>query len=347
MDRGNDEGIPLSIAVMRALGAALVLVAAAVPLASQAPFDPQGRPNRNQPGPWDNDLLVYRVAADGSTEQRATFPRAGVPTAARLPDGRLIALHQHFPEEHDADFDKVAARFSADDGRSWTEAVVIRVANLPGGMRFPFDPTIVPLPDGRLRLYFTGTIGRRLDVDPPAIHSAISADGVSYTYEPGVRFAIAGRPVIDSAVALHDGAFHLFAPDNGAAGRVAGPGPRAGGPPNPPPPQVPGAPGRAGGGPGAEPGVGYHAVSRDGLTFTREPDVRMPAGRRWLGNVVSEAGALRFFGTGGPGGVWTATSADGRDWRLSFPVDVRGADPAAVSLPGSAWLVIVTGPPRR
>lgn len=342
---------------MRHPAAAVVTAAAlavSVALASpyaQAPFDPNGRPNRSQPGPWNNDLLVYRVSADGSTEQLSTFPRAGVPTAARMADGRLIALHQHFPEDNDADFDKVAVRFSADDGRSWTEARVIRVDGLPDGMRFPFDPTIVPLPDGKLRLYFTGTIGRNLGANPPAIHSALSSDGVSYTYEPGVRFAVAGRPVIDSAAALHVGVFHLFAPDNGAAGAMFGPGPRAGGPPPPPPgppggPPSPGEPGR-GRGPSTEPGVGYHAVSRDGLTFTRESDVRMPAGRRWLGNVVSDAGALRFFGTGGPGGVWTATSTTGRDWRLSFPVDARGADPAAVALPGDAWLVIVTGPPRR
>jgi hypothetical protein len=295
------------------------------PARAQQPFDLAGRPNRSQPGPWNNDVLIYRVEANGAIEQVATFARAGVPTIARLRDGRLVALHQHFPADNDADFDKVAARFSSDEGRSWTDAVVIRVAGLPDGMRFPFDPTVVPLPDGRVRLYFTGTIGRRLDLAPPAIHSAISADAVSYTYEPGVRFSVTDRLVIDSAVTVHNGIFHLFAPDNGPAGRPPQPGPR---------------------GPSLEPGVGYHAVSQDGLTFVRQPDVRMPGGRRWLGNVVSDAGSLRFFGTGGRGGIWTATSDDGRAWVLSFPVDAPGADPGAIRLRDGAWLVIATGPPR-
>jgi len=45
-------------------------------------------------------------------------------------------------------------------------------------MRFPFDPTLVPLPDGRVRLYFTA-IGRlRLNEDQPAIYSAVSPNGV-------------------------------------------------------------------------------------------------------------------------------------------------------------------------
>jgi hypothetical protein len=325
---------------------ALCLVAALAVLgtgvAGQQPFDAAGRPNRSQQGPWNNDLLVYRVASDGATEHLATFSRAGVPTAARMADGRLVALHQHFPEDDDANFDKVAVHFSSDEGRSWTDAVVIRVNGLPAGMRFPFDPTLVPLPDGRVRMYFTGTIGRRIDLDPPTIHSAVSTDAVTYTYEPGVRFGVVDRLVIDCAVALHNGVFHLFAPDNGAAGRLPGPG--AGGVP-PGGRQMPGNAPR-GRGPTLEPGVGYHAVSRDGLTFTREPDVRMPGGRRWLGNVVSDAGALRFFGTGGPGGVWTATSVDGRAWQLSFPVDAQGADPGAVRLRDGAWLVVVTQPSR-
>ncbi|MEK7382403.1 MAG: hypothetical protein AAB262_03865 [Elusimicrobiota bacterium] len=62
---------------------------------------------------------------------------------------------------------------------------------LPDGMRFPFDPTLVPLPDGRIRLYFTGNYGRSFGTNAPAIHSAVSSDGVNYRYEPGVRFAVA------------------------------------------------------------------------------------------------------------------------------------------------------------
>jgi hypothetical protein len=44
----------------------------------------------------------------GTVEKLATFARAGVPTVARLKDDRLVAAHQHFPDDNDADFDKVA-----------------------------------------------------------------------------------------------------------------------------------------------------------------------------------------------------------------------------------------------
>jgi hypothetical protein len=314
-----------------------------------------GRPPAGTPGPWDNDVVVYRADRNDRVEQLATFPRAGVPTVARLSDGRLIAAHQYFPENDDAAFDKVAVRFSADAGRTWTPAVVIRLRGLPEGMRFPFDPTLVPLPDGLVRLYFTSTHqgpGR----DQPAIYSAVSSNGLDFDVEPGRRFGIDGRPVIDSAVVLHNGVFHLYAPDNGA--------------------ELPGPQARGAGQPPGE-GVGYHATSRDGLTFRRDDDVKVDGRRRWLGCAVSNGSVITFFGTGdsglqgpprlgppaGPtsmpsaprpvvpagqarGGIWMATSRDGSGWRLGSPPIVPGADPGVVSMPDAGWLFVVTGPPR-
>jgi hypothetical protein len=119
------------------------------------------QPIPGSPGPWDNDLLVYRVTPDLEVTKIATFPRGGVPTLARLKNDKLIAAHQYFPENDRTNFDKVAVRFSSDEGKTWSEPEVIRVKGLPEGMRFPFDPTLVPLPDGRVRLYFTSLRGRR------------------------------------------------------------------------------------------------------------------------------------------------------------------------------------------
>ena len=271
-------------------------------------------------GPWDNDVLVYRVAANGTAEPMATFERAGVPTLARLADGRLIAAHQHFPADLGPDFDKVAVRFSKDDGRTWTGPQVLQLTGLPEGMRFPFDPTLVPLPDGRVRLYFTSVKRQRINESPPTICSAISRDGVSYEFEPGQRFGIEGRMVIDCAVALHRGVFHLFAPDNGPAGpRRDGERPRD--------------------------GVGYHATSEDGLNFTRVADVRIEGRRHWLGNAQSDGKAITFYGTGE--GIWTGTSEDGVEWKPGATFMVRGADPGAAVARDGTLVLIATSPPRR
>jgi hypothetical protein len=306
----------------------LVFIQAAFAQNEPAPRAPNGRPNRSQHGPWDNDIVVFRVKPGADSQLLATFPRAGVSTAARLKDTRIAVAHQHFPGDNDEDFDKVAVHFSADEGQTWTAPQVIRIAGLPEGMRFPFDPTLVPLPNGAVRLYFTSLDRLRFNADRPAIYSAISTNCVDFTFEPGPRFRIENRPVIDCAVALHDGVFHLFAPDNGEGFNPGGPS----------------RPGHA----RPSQGAGYHATSEDGLNFTRHDDVRIEGRRSWLGAAQSDGGNIRFYGTGGPAGIWTATSADAKAWTIDedFPA-VRGADPGAVKLNDGSWLITATGPPRR
>jgi len=293
------------------------------PLAVSAQ-QPSGAPRREQPGPWDQDVQVYRLGT-GRSEQLATFLRAGVPTLARLADGRLIAAFQHFPADDDRNFDRVAVSFSSDEGRTWTKPEPIAVAGMEAGLARPFDQTLVPLPDGRVRLYFTSNRSPDFRRSVPAIYSASSKDGVCYEFEPGVRFGLEGRVVIDCAVALHGGVFHLIVPDNGTPEEM-----RANEQRREPP----------------RGGSGFHAVSKDGLNFERVADVTMPTQGRWLGNMQSDGGRLAFFGTGP--GPWPATSTDGKTWSTSAATArLPGADPGAVRLKDGAWLVAVTGPPRE
>jgi hypothetical protein len=300
---------------------------------SSPPRDAASRPspsavNTASAGPWDSDVLVFRLGADGKATRTGTFERAGVSSLARMPDGRLIAAYQYFPENDPPGFDKVAVSFSTDEGGSWTNARTISLKGLPEGMRFPFDPTLVALPEGRLRLYFTSRLERPAGENIPAIYSAISGDGINYEFESGTRLAIPGRFVIDCAVILHQGLFHLFAPDNGVQPVLS-----------------------------AVPGNGYHAVSTDGLNFTRMADVTIEGERRWLGCALSDGNNITFWGTSQntgrsnpagsqpEGGIWLASSPDGNKWTLNRSFPVPGADPGAVAARGG-WIVTVTGAPR-
>ncbi|MBM4093656.1 MAG: hypothetical protein FJ276_30260 [Planctomycetes bacterium] len=115
-----------AVAVMAAVMVVLILQTPAVLGQPERPRDGQGEPGQRPPfppegpgreppggGPWNNDVLVYRVSPNGEVVQIATYERVGVPTIARMKDGRLVAAHQHFPANSDADFDKVAVRFSS------------------------------------------------------------------------------------------------------------------------------------------------------------------------------------------------------------------------------------------
>jgi hypothetical protein len=279
-------------------------------------------------------VLIYRLPANGQAEKLATFERAGVPTLARLNDGRLISAFQSFPNDDNRNFDRVAVRYSSDEGKTWTPAAPIVVETMDAGLARPFDPTLVPLPDGRVRLYFTSNRSPDFRRSTPAIYSAISTNGIDYVFEPGVRFAIEDRIVIDCAVTLHAGLFHLFVPDNGSANEFFGG-------------QLRHEPPRG--------GTGYHATSKDGLQFARAEEVTISGGHHWLGNAQSDNPSIIFFGTANHrpgqsdrirGGIWTAASVDGKSWSDLKFIDVPGADPGAVASRDRGWIVAVTGPPR-
>jgi hypothetical protein len=213
-----------------------------------------------RPGPWDNDLLIA-FSKDGVVFERASqfVERGGVPHVVRDGKGRLVAVFQWFPVDRPEAFDRVAAKTSEDEGKTWGEARPIVVKGLPEGYMRPFDPTLVVLEDGRLRLYFTS---HHPDRRTPAIYSAVGSDGVEYEFEPGMRFGVEREFVIDCAAVRVGKTFHLYSPVQDRAGR------------------------------------GYHAVSEDGLAFRRVEDVQVEGGRSWLGCAVTTAEGVRFYGTG-------------------------------------------------
>jgi hypothetical protein len=312
------------------------------PLALPIPWGPgpmperQQGPRQNQNGPWLRDVDVYRTSADGKVTGTHTFERAGVPTMARLKDGRIMAAFQHFPKDDERHFDRVAVSFSSDEGSTWSKPEPIAVEGMEQGLARPFDPTLVPLPDGRIRLYYTSNRSPRFEESTPAIYSAISKDGIHYQFEPGVRFAIEGRIVIDCAACLHNGTFHLIVPDNGTAADMR----RSEQSRQPP-----------------RGGTGYHAVSKDGLTFERVADVKLDGNIHWLGNMQSDGKTMTFIGTGDGappqangqrrGGIWMATSKEGITWTRMDTPNIPGADPGAVKLAVSSWLIVTTSETRR
>lgn len=306
----SDKGQPVETAsptpapsVSAATSAATTPAAPTTPASPGAKPPPPAQDPKN--GPWNRDLQLYR-SADGLTFTGATsfVERAGVPCIIRDSSGRLVAVFQWFPFDNKAAFDRVAVAFSSDEGATWTTPAMVEVSGMPGNLMRPFDPTVVQLADGRYRLYFTSSA--QGPGGEPAIYSAVSTDALHYAFEEGARFAPAGGTV-DASVVSFGGQWHLFSHNQKA-----------------------------------NTGLGFHAVSSDGLTFQQLAGVDVGAGRQWIGNAVVAGGTLRYFGSG-QGGIWSASSADGARWTLDSGIRVVGGDPSAVVLGDGQMLLVVVG----
>ena len=107
------------------------------------------------------------------------------------------------------------------DGLSWTQETGIRLA--PGGNNTGLDqiladPRIETLPDGSYRMYYTGLIMPTTGpTDLDSIFSAVSADGLTWANEPGIRLSRGAAGSSDSRIAdtpkfvgLPDGTFRLY-----------------------------------------------------------------------------------------------------------------------------------------
>ncbi|MCU0426606.1 MAG: T9SS type A sorting domain-containing protein [Candidatus Kapabacteria bacterium] len=277
-------------------------------------------PNTNN-GPWNNNLMM-RTSTDGNTFGAETkfIDSSGVPSLLKDATGRIIAAFQWFPAPRNSpNWDKVAVRISQDNGRTWSQAQPIVVNGLPSGFQRPFDPTLTLTSDGRIRLFFSSGRSMSMMLDSNiATYSAISTDGVNYTFEPSVRFSVSGKAVIDPAV-LRLGSKWYFTAPKGAPQEGA-----------------------------------YSGVSDDGLIFTRRNDIPSDASHQWTGNLVEYGAGMRFYGAGNQG-TWWSYSADGLSWSnpvnitASTPsgarVSVIGGDPAVVKIAENNYLIMYVGPP--
>jgi hypothetical protein len=342
------------------VGAAGGLPASATPPATPAVASaPSGRRKAtwvpDYPGPWNASLRVARskdgltfgatgglpahVGATGGLPASATFAPAtepltsfaNAPTLARLPDGRLLAVFEHYSRTDRRRFGGLASVQSTDEGKSWSDVKPLEIKGLPRRAGPPRGPALAVRPGGRVQLVFVckDRRGRRVVLAAewrPKENSdhedaAVSKDGPRFKLTGRLRPADKGVTIDDLVMLYIDETCHLFGTIAHKQSHEVAAGQR------------------------------YHGISNKGIARS--------AGRRFkrldnlhTADIGTQGGALpiedgyRFYATS-PAGVMSATSADGSDWSRDSGLRLpAGDDPAVVRVKdGSYVMVYVKMPP--
>lgn len=236
---------------------------------------------------------------------------SGVPSVIRWKGDTLACVFQWFRlPRNSPSWDRVAVKFSYNAGQTWTEPTPIVINGLPAKYQRPFDPTLAVINNDSLRIYFSSSNGMPIGGLDSLVntYSAVSTDGITYTFEPNARFDVVSKPVIDPAVIYFNGMWHYEAPSG--------------------PPQD-----------GA-----YHATSNDGLNFTYQGKYTSDNQHNWTGNyMLNTPSELRFYGSGAT--IWYNYSLDGTTWQGYTNTNLIGGDPSITRLSDGKYVAIYVGEP--
>jgi hypothetical protein len=262
--------------------------------------------------PWESPLKMA-WSGDGITFGTPTIfqDSAGVPSVIRWKGDTLACVFQWFRQPMNSiTWDRVAVKFSYNAGLTWTQPTPIKVNGLPGNYQRPFDPTLAVINNTFLRIYFSSSNGMPVGGLTSIVdtYSAISSDGVTYTFEPDARVDDSVRPVIDPAIIYFKGMWHYVAPA------------------------------------GAPQDGAFHFTSNDGLNFTQQAKYTSDNIHNWTGNfMLNNSNEMRFYGSGQM--IWYNSSSDGFVWQGFINTSLKGGDPSVTKTANSDYLAIYVGEP--
>lgn len=231
-----------------------------------------------------------------------------MPSVIRWKGDTLVCAFQWFRMPMSSStWDKVAVKFSYDNGSSWTQPVPVNFNALPSNFQRPFDPTLMAFTGDTIRMYFSSGLPTPTLDSTINTYSAYSTDGLNFIFENGARVDEPTNRVIDPALIFFNNSYHYLSP-------IGSPAQGA-----------------------------YHYVSPDGINFAKVPDIPSDAMHNWTGNyMVNDSNTLRFYGAGSAG-IWLNSSPNGGVWNGYINTNVQGGDPTVVRTDANTYLMIFVG----
>lgn len=261
--------------------------------------------------PWKTPLSIA-TSNDGTTflNSKIFQDSSGVPSVINWKGDTLICAFQWFRKpEGSLSWDRVAVKYSYDNGKTWTVPSPI-IIDLPGSYQRPFDPALAVINKDSLRMYFSSS--NKLPVGGldslVNTYSAVSTDGLHFHFEPNPRVDVADKPVIDPTVLFFNNGWHYIAPA------------------------------------GAPQEGAHHYVSPDGINFSAVPKIPSDNAHNWTGNLMVNNDEMRFYGSGQ--NVWYNATANGGVWKGFNNTNIKGGDPSVVQLKDGSYIMIYVGQPN-
>jgi len=246
---------------------------------------------------------------------------ASSPDLDRLSDGTLLAVFD-IRCDKEPDGTVLSAVTSKDDGRSWSPVKRLKITDRTGSPVRARHTDVLPLSDGRVRLYFADDAPktRRADDGKPTaacvIRSAIARDGGQYRVEPDMGLRFHDLPDAFAAAIQFKSRTHLYV--------------------------SPGVQTRADKDDKADNSV-RHAIARDGRRFARVAPIKVEDIVS-INSIVSLDDGLRAYGTSEKG-IRSMVSDDGAKWKMEPGVRLpRASDPAVTRLKDGSFLMLFVSP---
>ena len=156
-----------------------------IPVERQMAFDPLTAVHFHERDPGVRWTKVERVAID--LDRPLDSEKILTPNVVRLPEcGYRMYYTGLGPGRRDDNSVGYILSARSDDGETWTKEEGVRVdVHPPHATSRTLCPDVIPLADGGFRMYFEA----RSEDRPSVVLSAVSADGLNWEPEPGMRFA--------------------------------------------------------------------------------------------------------------------------------------------------------------
>jgi hypothetical protein len=244
---------------------------------------------------------------------------ASSPELDRLSDGTLLAVFD-IRCDKEPDGTVLSAVTSKDDGRSWSPVKRLKITDRTGSPVRARHADVLPLSDGRVRLYFTDDAPKtRRAADGKltaacVIRSAIARDGGQYRVEPDMGLRFHDLPDAFAAAIQFKSRTHLYV--------------------------SPGVQTRADKDDKADNSV-RHAIARDGWRFARVAPIKVEDIVS-INSIVSLDDGLRSYGNSEKG-IRSMASDDGAKWKMEPGLRLPSAsDPAVTRLKDGSFLMLFT-----